>query len=134
MHALSFEDGDAPPGYIIAEWLSLVNTRFYPKTRQQKGKFSEATAMDDVALDGVKSAPGGAGKPAIAVHCVAGLGRAPVLVAVALIEHGMSPLDAVAYIREKRRGAINSRQLKFLESYKRGHSFSSTKPRSCLIL
>lgn len=45
--------------------------------------------------------------------------RAPVLVAIALIEGGMSPLDAVMYIRERRRGAINNRQLKFLESYKR---------------
>ena len=59
-------------------------------------------------------------KAAISVHCVAGLGRAPVLVAVALIEAGVEPLDAVDRIRKVRRGAINARQLQYLEnSYKR---------------
>jgi protein tyrosine phosphatase type 4A len=42
-----------------------------------------------------------------------------VLVAIALIEHGMSPLDSVAYVRERRRGAINQRQLRYVERYRR---------------
>jgi len=36
----------------------------------------------------------------VAVHCVAGLGRAPVLVALALIELGMKYEDAVEMIRQ----------------------------------
>lgn len=36
----------------------------------------------------------------MAVHCVAGLGRAPVMVAIALIELGMKYEEAVETIRE----------------------------------
>jgi hypothetical protein len=54
-----------------------------------------------------------------AVHCVAGLGRAPALVAIALIESGMSPLDTIEYVRRRRRGAFNTVQLGWLmETYK----------------
>lgn len=45
--------------------------------------------------------------------------RAPVLVAIALIEEGMEPLDSIAFIRSLRKGSINNRQLKYLENYKR---------------
>lgn len=57
-------------------------------------------------------------KGRIAVHCVAGLGRAPVMVAISLMEQGLDAEDAVAFIRDKRRGAINRKQLDFLHSYK----------------
>lgn len=48
---------------------------------------------------------------------------APVLVAIALIEFGLDPINAVEHIRKFRRGAINLRQLKYLEKYqpRRGH-------------
>jgi protein tyrosine phosphatase type 4A len=58
-------------------------------------------------------------KATLGVHCIAGLGRSPLLVAIVLIEAGLNVLDAVIFIREKRRGAINAKQLKFLESYKK---------------
>jgi protein tyrosine phosphatase type 4A len=60
------------------------------------------------------------------VHCVAGLGRAPALVAIALIELGMQPLDAVEYIRSKRRGAFNKPQINYLDAYKPTRGKSST--------
>lgn len=93
VHDMPFPDGEPPPDAVIDAWLKVCNTAF--------GK-------------------GNAAKKTIAVHCVAGLGRAPVLVAIALIERGLEPLDAVKRIRDRRRGAINAKQLHYLEHvYKR---------------
>ncbi|KAM8785039.1 protein tyrosine phosphatase type IVA 3 isoform 2-T2 [Rhynchonycteris naso] len=84
-----FDDGAPPPGKVVEDWLGLLKAKF----------------CDD---------PGSC----VAVHCVAGLGRAPVLVALALIESGMKYEDAIQFIRQKRRGAINSKQLTYLEKYR----------------
>jgi protein tyrosine phosphatase type 4A len=89
VHEMPFPDGDPPPNNVIDPWLDLCQASF---------------AKDD--------------KSTIAVHCVAGLGRAPVLVVLALVELGMEPMDAVDLVRKKRRGAINAKQLKWLQSYK----------------
>jgi protein tyrosine phosphatase type 4A len=53
----------------------------------------------------------------VAIHCVAGLGRAPVMVAIALIDKGLDSASAVELIRKERRGAINKKQLEFLRAY-----------------
>lgn len=90
VHDMPFSDGEPPPPEIVARWLALCEEKF---------KIPDS-------------------KCTIGVHCVAGLGRAPVLVAIALVEQGMSPLDSVAFIRSRRRGAINSKQLKYIEDYK----------------
>lgn len=84
-----FDDGAPPPSKLVDDWLSLL-----------KRKFQEDPGC------------------CVAVHCVAGLGRAPVLVALALIESGMKYEDAIQLIRQKRRGAINSKQLTYLEKYR----------------
>ncbi|VDO92164.1 unnamed protein product [Soboliphyme baturini] len=84
-----FPDGSPPPPEIRDKWIQLVKNR-------------------------VVSDPGSC----IAVHCVAGLGRAPVLVALALMEAGMKYEDAVELIRQHRRGAINQKQLTYLQKYK----------------
>lgn len=84
-----FSDGSPPPPEVISKWLQLIKQSFKEHPEQS-----------------------------IAVHCVAGLGRAPVLVAIALIEAGMKYEDAVEMIRTQRRGALNQKQLKFLEKYK----------------
>ncbi|RKP25297.1 protein tyrosine phosphatase-like protein 4a2 [Syncephalis pseudoplumigaleata] len=98
VHDWPFEDGGLPPLAITKQWLALMEKH-------------QAEVLDARAT--------GAPLPAIAVHCVAGLGRAPVFVCIALIEHGMDPLDAIDYVRQCRRGALNSRQVDFLARYKR---------------
>ncbi|CAM9372488.1 unnamed protein product [Choristocarpus tenellus] len=108
---MEYDDGDAPPPHIINQWVDLVRTTF-----------------KDAPDSSVSSREQG---PAIAVHCVAGLGRAPVLVAIALIENGLDPIDAVEYIRSRRRGAINRKQLAYLESYERT---TSSRCVSCTIM
>lgn len=95
---LAFPDGSAPTQDIVQKWLALVLKEF----------------QDDP-------------NTCVGVHCVTGLGRAPVLVAVALIELGMKYEDAIEYIRKKRRGAINSKQLEFLAKYKRKKFFVKGK-------
>ncbi|XP_042628670.1 protein tyrosine phosphatase type IVA 3-like isoform X1 [Cyprinus carpio] len=67
-----FDDGAPPPTKIVDDWLSLL-----------KNKFCEEPGC------------------CVAVHCVAGLGRAPVLVALALIESGMKYEDAIQLIRQQ---------------------------------
>ena len=114
-HDLEYEDGHPPPNEIIQTWLSLVEKTF----------FREAPGPTDKSL---------------AVHCVAGLGRAPVMVAIALIEFaGYDPVEAVALIRQHRRGAINEKQLLYLERYKRQYKKSGVAGAtdsgcSCVIL
>lgn len=100
LEELAFPDGAAPTDDVITKWLAIVHKTFAKKD----------------------------GKSAIAIHCVAGLGRAPVLVGVALIELGMDNLDAVQFIRERRPKAFNHKQINYLETYKR------RSKRPCIIM
>ncbi|CAO3588151.1 unnamed protein product [Absidia cylindrospora] len=108
---LPFRDGGVPNDTILGEWIELIS-----KYTTQPF-YSSATATETTD-DGLVTT-----KPTIAVHCVAGLGRAPVLVALALIELGMTPLDAISFIRQKRRGAFNKPQIHFLDLYKRSTKY-----------
>lgn len=100
---MPFPDGAPPPQHVVSGFLDTCKRVF-------DGSSEEA--------------------PTVAVHCVAGLGRAPVLVAIDLIEQGMDAMDAVELIRKMRRGAINARQLAFLEQYRP----SKSSHCSCALL
>ena len=56
----------------------------------------------------------------VAIHCVSGIGRAPLLVCCALIEGGMDRLSAVEFMRKQRKGAINNFQLQWITDSKKG--------------
>lgn len=100
---LAFPDGGTPPPIIISSFLALVENQF--------GALQNSLAKDIIEDHHVTIVDHA---PVIAVHCVAGLGRAPLLVAIALIEAGFAPIDAVAFIRKCRRGAFNALQLRYL--------------------
>lgn len=92
---MPFPDGDAPPKAVVDNWLGICKKVF-------------------------KNASGsGTDNPAVGIHCVAGLGRAPILVTIALIESGLDAVSAVNLIRTKRKGAINRMQLQYLKKYKK---------------
>ncbi|KAF9173291.1 Protein tyrosine phosphatase type IVA 1 [Mortierella sp. AD011] len=97
---MKFTDGTAPGKEVITNWLDLNDQVFF--NSQDKDR-------------------------CIAVHCVSGIGRAPVLVAISLVEGGMDPLDSIAYIRKARRGALNRNQIAFLDGYKKRKQGFGTK-------
>lgn len=89
VYDLMYEDGTYPPNDVVEGWFKVLKKHFQDNPNS-----------------------------CVAVHCIAGLGRAPVMVALALIELGLKYEEAVELIREKRRGAINAKQLAFLEKYR----------------
>jgi len=103
---MPFPDGEPPPLPVIDDWLLLLSDEF--------GKNKDSS---------------------VGVHCVAGLGRAPILVAIALVESGKEGFEAVDIIRKVRKGAFNARQLAWIRKYKRKSKFCSPflSPKTCLI-
>lgn len=115
-------DGEAPPARIVDDWLALLDAVF--RLREYSRRFTSAAdpveGYESDITESPSDSPGSSHdlvKPCIAVHCAAGLGRAPVLVAIALVELGLRPMEAVGWLRALRRGAINSTQLAFLHAY-----------------
>jgi protein tyrosine phosphatase type 4A len=114
LHEMAYDDGRVPPPEVLDRWLALVEERFCSSSYAPSSP-PPATAGGDPSFPSPGDANG-----TIAVHCVAGLGRAPVLVAIALMEfENMDAIDAVTMIRRMRRGAINENQLQYLEGYRR---------------
>ena len=110
LYEMEYPDGHSPPDDIIERWLQLVDKTFF------------------------SGASGETSKACLAVHCVAGLGRAPVMVALALIEFAnMDAVEAVQMIRKNRRGAVNEKQLLYLEEYKRRFRKQGGEGGCCVI-
>jgi len=100
----AFPDGQTPPQEVREQWFNVLKEQF-------------------------RHTP----NTCVAIHCVAGLGRAPVMVALALMELGMSYEEAVDLIRSKRKGAINTKQLEFLEKYRPKNRLKTHK-QLCTIM
>ncbi|CDW91614.1 protein tyrosine phosphatase [Stylonychia lemnae] len=132
---LAFPDGNSPPRKVIQQWLKIVSAHRLSKIQSQSLLTTEDDS-DQMQSDGnvIKSEQSSSSlktkkikqKPSkrIGIHCLAGLGRAPVLVAIALIEFGMNPEQAINLIRSQRVGAINHSQAQFILKYKKRKSFS----------
>lgn len=115
LHEMEYKDGTSPSKELIHAWLQLVDKTFY-----------QSAATTSTTTDN---------KSCIAIHCVAGLGRAPQMVAIALIEFAnMDPVEAVSFIRARRRGAINEKQLLYLESYKKQYKRAGGAESSCCVI
>jgi predicted protein tyrosine phosphatase len=68
-------------------------------------------------------------KLTIAVHCVSGIGRAPVLATVGLLDYtNLDPASAIEYVRSIRRGALNKGQVNWILDKK----YKTDKRRSSL--
>lgn len=129
VHEWHFGDGESPPETVVSNWLSLLDHVF--KLSAHRQMLSPGSTASDTGSDSDVVPSGSADKPCetVALHCVAGLGRAPVLAAIALVELGLEPYEAVGWIRALRRGAVNARQMAFVESYARRPPPSSVKPQ-----
>ncbi len=85
-----FEDGKTPPADAL-------------QTYRQKLKDLLDAVHDDK------------NKITVALHCISGVGRAPVLAAVGILDYTkLSPDEVVDRIRKARRGAFNKLQLNWL--------------------
>ncbi|KND01016.1 uncharacterized protein SPPG_04109 [Spizellomyces punctatus DAOM BR117] len=110
-----FEDGSVPPEAIISAYRDMLDSL----TSSTATSDTDAKRRDS-GRSGNASSIVGKSKPAVAIHCISGIGRAPVLVAAALIDCGVDPVEAVELVRAKRRGALNKRQLAWLMDKKGG--------------
>lgn len=86
-----FEDGSVPSKEIVARYISI---------------------MEDIKMKCIN--------PIIAIHCYSSLGRAPTLISLSMIKENkkIDRHDMILYIRKKRPGAFNSKQLNWLLNVK----------------
>jgi hypothetical protein len=94
--ALPFDDGSPPPDAIIENWLHIVKEVNFPSASGKKPAAAGGAGGGGNGKDEEKPAP------CIAIHCVAGLGRAPLMVTLALVTAGIPYTKAVELIRAKR--------------------------------
>lgn len=84
---IPLQDGTTPSKDVIIQWLQIIKQEIKSKNN------------------------------IIAVHCVSGLGRAPLFACIGLILlDNTDPLDAIMLVRKTIKLALNAPQIKFLET------------------
>lgn len=116
---MQFPDGQLPSKEMIKKWLNIVDEFFSSEGDHVISGDGAAGASKKGSTEDSQSAAHGStnfekrsgGKhddiKRIGVHCLAGLGRAPFFVAMALVNNGCSPQNAIDLIRKNRPGALN---------------------------
>lgn len=97
---IPLQDGTTPSKDIIKKWIDIIKQEIKNKNNS------------------------------IAVHCMSGLGRAPLFVCVGLVMiDKIDPIDAITIVRKTIRSALNTNQINFLRSL---HYSNDTK-KGCII-
>jgi len=105
-----------PPRHIELDPLKLLPIHHNHHTHTTSAASAAGSHAPGAGTNG-SACPLCENRPIIALHCIAGLGRAPLLVAVALIDAGLAADEVIRLIRFRRKGAFNSTQIGFLQTY-----------------
>ena len=144
MQELTFPDGQLPSQTVINKWLKIVSEFFdSPSNKSQKAEETENQLLEqkspveetkqEVATSTSlkKKQAGVSTEGRIGVHCVAGLGRAPLLVAIALVNKGCPPVMAIDLIRKNRKGALNVIQANYILEFKAKRNGNEAQKCKC---
>ncbi|CDW72476.1 protein tyrosine phosphatase [Stylonychia lemnae] len=121
IHDNQFPDGQLPSIDDIKKWLATVDEFFtdeidgqFPNSPDQgiiniKQKIIEIKTSKIMKFDNERR---------IGVHCEAGFEGAPFFVALALVNNGCTPSNAIELIRQRRPGALNITQANYILEFK----------------
>ncbi|KAK2954195.1 putative Protein tyrosine phosphatase PRL-1 [Blattamonas nauphoetae] len=143
-----FPDGNKPPKYIIEQWFDLLESLrpdVFPSSAQSSQKQVDqqppTTAMSSLDASTEQADPMktqtpsteqyNPKNPTVCTHCIAGLGRAPMLVCLAMMayDYDISGLEVVNTIRKLRPGALNSEQVRFIMDFEKERMKLNRKKR-----
>ncbi|KAJ3128388.1 Protein tyrosine phosphatase type IVA 1 [Physocladia obscura] len=125
--SMAFQDGSAPPQNIVAEYRTFIeNILQQSESIPAPGTPDSSNAVPRNSRNTTSTRQ----KPTIAVHCISGIGRAPIFAVIPLIDFGMDRVEAVEFVRSKRRGAFNRIQIDWIMDERAGLALKKKKQTS----